>query len=467
MSTPAEKQLRKSLSARAVILVPGDKDYPAAITLVNLIFDQQPAFVVKCATDGDVAATIRFARELGVQLSVRSGGASPGGYSSNNGGVMLHLGFLDSIEVDQLAMTATVGTGVILQELYERLGPTGLMVPVGECLNVGIGGITLGGGISIMGRSLGLTLDNLLSATVVTADGTVVSASESEHPELFWGLRGAGAGNFGVVTSMMFRLHPIPASVAFAQTMWPLDSAVDVLTEALQWYESEAPDAVGSLFSFFQLPGTTPTLVMGMLGVYNGPSKEGTAILQRLTNLRPPLLKSSRSGVMPFYQLIGGIPDGPPGPPQLHDYYRCGFVTGAFPRDGAELLVERFRQAPQMGNQKIMNMVMFELPSGVINKVAPEVTAFVHRDASSLLSVCATWYDPEKTGSMPEQEWADTLHADLSKYLNGGVYQNYVNRDLEDWGKAYYGMNLPRLRLVKRAYDPDNVFRYPQGIAAA
>jgi FAD/FMN-containing dehydrogenase len=170
---------------------------------------------------------------------------------------------------------------------------------------------------------------------------------------------------------------------------------------------------------------------------------------------------------MPFYQLIGGIPDGPPGPPQLHDYYRCGFVTGAFPRDGAELLVERFRQAPQMGNQKIMNMVMFELPSGVINKVAPEVTAFVHRDASSLLSVCATWYDPEKTGSMPEQEWADTLHADLSKYLNGGVYQNYVNRDLEDWGKAYYGMNLPRLRLVKRAYDPDNVFRYPQGIAAA
>src|ERR1019366_1042044 len=295
MSTPAEKQLRKSLSARAVILVPGDKDYPAAITLVNLIFDQQPAVVVKCATDGDVAATIRFARELGVQLSVRSGGASPGGYSSNNGGVMLHLGFLDSIEVDQLAMTATVGTGVILQELYERLGPTGLMVPVGECLNVGIGGITLGGGISIMGRSLGLTLDNLLSATVVTADGTVVSASESEHPELFWGLRGAGAGNFGVVTSMTFRLHPIPASVAFAQTMWLLDSAADVLTEALQFYESEAPDAVDSLFSFFQLPGTAPTLVMGMLGVYNGPSNEGTAILQRLTNLRTPL-KESRSG---------------------------------------------------------------------------------------------------------------------------------------------------------------------------
>jgi FAD/FMN-containing dehydrogenase len=348
---------------------------------------------------------------------------------------------------------------VLLQELVQELGPTEYMVPVGECMPVGLPGLALGGGFGLLGRTLGLTCDNILGARVVTADGEVLTVSETEHPDLLWALRGAGGGNFGVVTQLTMRLHRIPKALAYAQVFWPMEHAAEVLKETLGEFASSAPDELDALISMLPMPGGKRAL--GMLAVYHGPPATGTRVIAKLIGRKRPMMAKATTG--PLAKLLLGLPNQAP---EIHDYYKSGFVTGRLPDAAIDLLVERFARTEEYG-QKIENMIMFELAGGAINVPPPTATAFVHRIHTLLLTLVATWKggagDPER----PEKRWADDLYRDLAPYYSGEVYQNYPDRSLANPLRAYYGRNLPRLRAIKRHYDPENVFRFAQGIPPA
>jgi len=424
--------------------------------LLNRRFDYKPGAIVMCATEQDVAATIGFARDRRLRISIRAGGTSPGGFSSNDGGVLLDLSRLNGISIDTSGPSVRVGTGVLLQPLVEKLGPTGLMVPIGECMPVGLSGLALGGGFGLLSRSLGLTCDNILEARVVTAGGTVLIAGERENPDLFWALRGGGGGNFGVVTSLDMRLHPLPPTIAFATIIWPLAQAAEVLKRALAWFAGDAPDELDALFSMLPLP--SGERVLGTLAIYQGAPEIGTKVLSRLSGLGKP--SQSKVDTSPYYKVLAGIPNQAR---DIHDYYKSGFVTGVLPDRAIDLLVDRFARTDEHA-PAIENMVMFELAGGAINRVAPTATAFVHRTHTLLLSIVATWQGAAGAPNPPEKAWADGLYRELGPFYSGEVYQNYPDLELTDFARAYYGENLPRLRELKRRYDPENVFRFPQGI---
>lgn len=424
--------------------------------LLNRRFDFKPAAIVECATEADVAATITISREQNLRLAIRAGGTSPGGFSSNDGGILLDLSRFDGVAIDRSSPSVRVGAGVLLGTLVERLGPSGLMVPVGECMPVGLSGLALGGGFGLLSRSLGLTCDNILEARVVTADGGVLVASERENPDLFWALRGAGGGNFGVVTSLTLRLHPLPETMAFATIVWPLAQAAEVLKTALVYFAEEAPDELDALLSMLPLP--TGERVLGTLAVYKGVPEAGTKVLSRLTGLGKPI--QSKVDTAAYFKVLAGLPNQAR---DIHDYYKSGFVTGTLPSPAVDLLVDRFGRTEEHA-PSIENMIMFELAGGAINRVAPTATAFVHRRHTLLLSLVATWEGAAGKPNPPEKRWADALHADLAPYYSGEVYQNYPDLDLADPGRAYYAENLARLKTIKRKYDPDDVFRFAQGI---
>jgi FAD/FMN-containing dehydrogenase len=459
VATSGVEQLRKSLSRKAAVLTPDSAGYNLRRRLLNRPFNYRPAVIVACATDQDVAKTIRFARDRQMQISIRAGGTSPGGFSSNDGGVLLDLSGLNTISLDAKTMTAQVGAGVVLQELVEELAPTDFMMPVGECLPVGLTGLALGGGFGLLSRSLGLACDNILEATMVTAHGLVVTANEHVNPDLYWALRGAGGGNFGVVTSLTMRLHQIPPAVAYATVVWPVAQAQQVLNTLLPYFATEAPDQLDAVFSMLPMQGGERSI--GTMAVYNGPPDKAPAFLDRLTGIGTPSI--SKSGTMPYAKLLLGIPNQAA---DIHDYYKSGFVTGVLPEDAVQTAVEGFARARELA-PTMMNMVAFELAGGAINRVAPTATAFVHRRHTLLMSIVATWSGAPGVPDPAEKRWADGLYSGMLPYFSGEVYQNYPDLELPDPGRAYYGENLERLRTIKRQFDPENVFRFPQGISPA
>lgn len=424
--------------------------------LLNRRFDYRPAVIVACATDKDVGVTIRFARTQELAIAIRAGGCSPGGLSSNNGGLLLDLSMFNDITVDATKQQARIGAGVLLQDVITKLEPTGLMVPVGECLPVGFSGLALGGGFGLLSRSIGLTCDNILEATVVTALGVAITASEEQNPDLFWALRGAGGGNFGVVTSLTARLHPIPPAVAVAQVTWPIAQGTQVLPEALGYFANQAPDQLNAVFSMLPMPAGGR--VLGTLGMYNGPPDKGKELLGFFTKLGTP--SQSKMMTVSYSKLLLGIPNQAT---TIHDYYKSGFVTGVLPDAAIDTLVDRYATTPEH-LPGIENMVAFELAGGAINRVAPTDTAFVHRRHTLLLSIVASWTGPPGGQDRPETGWADALYKELTPYYSGEVYQNYPDLELPDPARAYYGENLDRLRRIKRQFDPENVFHSSQGI---
>ena len=456
---PGVDQLRRKLSPKAVALTPDSPGYDRRRLLLNRRFDYRPAVIVSCVTDQDVAVTVRFARDQQMRIAVRAGGCSPAGFSSNDGGVQLDLSGFNRISVDPKGMTAQIGAGVLLQQVVETLGPANLMVPVGECMPVGMSGFALGGGFGLLSRSVGLGCDNIVEATMVTAHGLVVTASARENPELWWALRGAGGGNFGVVTSLTMRLHPIPPQLPFASVIWPEAQATEVLNTLLPYFAAEAPDQFNAIFSM--LPMQQVGRAIGTMAAYHGSPEQAKACLARLTSVGKPL--SAKTGAMPYAQMLTAIPNQAA---DIHDYYKSGFVTGVLPEAAVATVVQGFRSAPERV-PTMMNMVAFELAGGAINRVAPTDTAFVHRRHTLLLSIVATWAGPAGAPNPPEKRWADGVYAAMLPYLSGEVYQNYPDLELSNPVLAYYGENLARLRSIKRTFDPDNVFQFPQGILPA
>jgi FAD/FMN-containing dehydrogenase len=450
---------------------PDDHDYATARLLYNPRFDHvRPAAVAFCATPADVRNCLAFARRYGVTPTPRAGGHSYLG-ASTGPGLVVDVSRMTETRVDTGADTAVVGAGVRLIDLYARLADRGVTVPAGTCPTVGVTGLTLGGGIGVTCRAYGLTSDNLLAAQVVTADGRIVTASASREPELFWALRGAGgAGGFGVVTSLTLRTRPVGEVTVFS-LRWPWSRAAAVVRAWQAW----APAAPDELWSGCHLPGGTVDggRAVQVSGLFLGDPAALRDQVERLfaragaDPARQSLQPTSHGQAM---MIMAGcarrtvaechLPWSAPGGELERESYRAAsdIVTRPLPAAGIATLIR------QVERQRSVTVLLDAL-GGAVNRVPAGATAFVHRDGLFTVQYLASW----KTGAAPAAQvraraWIRAARAAMRRFVSGQAYQNYPDEDLAGWAQAYYGANYPRLVRVKARYDPDRLFRPPQGI---
>jgi FAD/FMN-containing dehydrogenase len=459
--------LQRGISGQLVR--PGDDAYQRARTPFIAWFDDpEPQAVVRCAAPEDVAEVIGFARRQGIDIAARSGGHCFAGYSSS-GGVVIDVTPMSSVVVAD--GVAEVGAGTRLGELYERLLDHGLTIPAGTCPSVGIGGLTLGGGHGILGRRYGLTLDHLLAARVVLADGRVVDCDQRHHPDLFWALRGAGAGNFGVVTSFTFQLRPAPAMTNF-HLAWSYGQAAAAIAAWQRW----APHAPDQLTAELVLaaagdPAAEPTVEL--YGTVLGTLGDAGELLDRLMPLVGADPRSQVCTELSYRDTIryqaapsaAGPPTAtPPAPPchRRHRFTKSEFFDRPLPSQAITALVDGLADRRAPGQDR---SVAFTPWGGAYRRRPPQATAFAHRDQLFLLEHLAV---VQPTASDAElraaHRWVRRSWASVHPWGSGRVYPNFRDPELADWGHAYYGENYPRLRKLKASYDPDTVFRSKQAL---
>ena len=431
------------------LLRPGDDGYDAARQIFNGMIDRRPALIARCAATGDVVKAIRFAREHGLVVGVRGGGHNVAGNAVCDGGLMIDLTLMKGIRVDPAARTVHAQAGLTWREFDRECQAFGLASTGGAISSTGIAGLTLGGGFGWLGRSYGMACDNLLSADVVLADGSVVAASAEEHADLFWGLRGGG-GNFGVVTSFEYRLHPV-GPILGGMLLYPLDRAKDVL-RVLRDFNASAPDAS----SVFAVLMTTPEgdRVLALLVCYNGPIEQGETLLRPLREQTSPmadLVAPIRYEQMQTL-LDEGFPFG------LQNYWKSEFLKG-LPDEAVDLVVDRFAATPSP-----LSAVVLEQFGGAYRRVASDATAFGHRDWDYNFLIVSRWTDPADADR--NVRWARDLWSAVQPFAAGVVYVNYLEGGEEGARRirAAYGANYDRLVALKERYDPTNFFRLNQNI---
>jgi FAD/FMN-containing dehydrogenase len=453
---PAVRELERALVGPVV--APGRPAYDAARQPYNARYTARPRAIAYPAGPGDVARAIRWARRHGVRIAARSGGHSYAAYSST-GGLVLDLGALRAVRVDRTRRQATVGAGARLIDVYAALWEQGLTVPAGTCPTVGLAGLALGGGVGFSSRRMGLTCDNLRAVQIVTADGRVRTCDADSTADLFWALRGGGGGNFGVVTRLVFRAHPVGRVSTFRIT-WPWANAARAVAAWQGW----APDAPDGLFSVLQLaaPGAGTRLAVGSSGQFFG----SAAALRQLVE---PLVAAGAATVSVSSMSYWDATLRWAGCDELGECRRRGHAVFAakshyakrpFSRAAIEQLVgwverRQVRGVPGRGS------VLLDSHGGAIARVPRAATAFAHRDARFQLQYLTYW---DRAGDGPAAlGWLRGVHAAMRPHTSG-AYVNYIDPELRDWQRAYYGANLARLRRVKRRYDPQNVFRFRQSI---
>jgi len=461
--TVADWETLQRAIASSVVL-PGSPDYdlvrkPAMARFENV----RPEGVVLCGTPEDVSAAIAFARRVGLQTAVRSGGHSVAGRSSTVG-MVIDVTPMSSISVD--GEVATVGTGVRLGALYDTLQEHGLTIPAGCGPDVGIAGLTLGGGIGILGRKYGLTCDNLLQAEVVLADGRVVECDEHRDEELFWALRGAGGGNFGVVTSFVFRTLPAPMATVF-HLVWPLAQAAAVA----QGWQAWAPTGPDELDATLRMtaPGEQPPVVE-LVGAVVGTEADAAKLLEELIALAGADPASASHRPMPYREakrylneLEAGddqdeqaAPDQPP--QQGHLFTKSEFFQRPLPIETIAALVENLTRRLAPGQSREVTFLPWD---GAYNRVRADATAFVHRGELFLIQhLLIIEPDASATESEAARDWLTRSWALVHPSGSGGVYPNFPDPDLDDGAHAYYGKNRDRLLRIKANYDPDNFFGF-------
>lgn len=475
-SPAAWSALRASLSGQLVLS--GDPSYPSARLVYDLRYaDIAPLGIAYCASPTDVQRCIAFARRYGLPIAARSGGHSYGGYSTGTG-LVVDVTTMSTVSVQTTAPggpTATVGSGTLLIDLYNQLSAAGMLLPGGSCPTVGIAGLTLGGGIGVVSRKYGLTCDNLQSVTIVTADGTLTQCDPGNHADLLWASQGGGGGNFGVVTSFTYGVRPIPELSLFTLD-WPWAAAADVLGAWQAW----APDAPDELWSNCQLlVAPSASQVARCAGVFVGTSSALNSLLQ-------PFVQAVSSA--PTYRFVGPesyltamlIEAGCEGLtiPQCHlpeqnpmgtlarstfvakSAYLAAAIPGAGLQAASQLVTDLQETQPGVNGG-----LVFDAYGGVINRVGPGDTAFVHRGERCAIESSVSWApNPSAAAVAAGQAWLAHAASVLSPYTDGSAYQNYIDPTLSDWQQAYYGANLARLIRVKQAYDPDNIFHFAQSI---
>ncbi|WP_432988995.1 FAD-binding oxidoreductase [Dactylosporangium sp. CA-233914] len=451
---------------RGELITPYDPAYEGARVLFNTRVRTRPALIARCADAGDVSAAIRFARDRGLPLSVRGGGHHASGLSLVEGGVVVDVGGMRDVAFDPDARIVTVGPGIGWRDIDQvtYAGHTftgadgleyGLAGPGGECPTVSNAGYSLGGGYGPLGRTYGLGCDHLLAAEVVNAGGEVLRASQDEHPDLFWALRGAGGAGFGVVTSLTYRLNPLPKTVVGGIIAWPFERAREIFAAYRDLYAGRADERLALCLLLTTEPYPDGEPVIAMYGMYVGPPAEAQEAFAPVLALGEPLFSTiGETDYLDMMTVMGeeivyGLQSK-----WLGGYFSPeGFDEAAF-----DVMAEHFKRSPSG-----FSMVRFDLlAGGAIARVPKDATAFVHRDALHYVSVIAQWPGDEETDA--NVAWIDDFAEALRPHLTGEVYQNYADRDLRQWPAAYYGANYPRLQQVKAAYDPQDVFRTPQSI---
>ena len=449
---------REELPAfRGRLIQPGDPEYEAARAVYNAMIDRRPALIACVADADDVARAIAFATKHGLPLAVRGGGHNGAGFGTCDDGVVIDLSLLKDIAVDPQARTVRVGGGCTWGEVDRATGEHGLATPSGIISTTGVGGLTLGGGLGHLTRAFGLAIDNLLAADVVLADGRQVHASADEHPDLFWALRGGG-GNFGVVTSFLFRLHDVNI-VQGGPTFWPVEQAEEVL-KAYREFLPAAPRDLNGFFAFHIVPPGPPfpeeihlREVCGIVWCHTGSEGEAAAAMAPLLDSLPePLMHGVQA--MPHPMLQGAF-DGLY-PPHEQWYWRADFVKEI--PDAAVAIHPRFGRALPSGKS---TMHLYPI-DGAAHDVDPGATAFSYRDANWGSVFAGVDADPANVDAI--RRWSIDYHEALHPYSSGGAYVNMMMDEGEERIRASYRDNYERLARIKAQYDPHNLFRVNQNI---
>jgi FAD/FMN-containing dehydrogenase len=444
-------------SFRGQLVRPEDPAYEEHRKIWNGSIDRFPALIARCAGVSDVIAAVRIARATGLGAAVRGGGHSFPGHSVCDGGIVIDLGPMKGIRVDPEARTARAQAGVLLGELDRETQAFGMAVPAGIVTHTGLAGLTLGGGIGWLMRKNGLTIDQLLSVDMITADGEFVKASETENPDLFWGVRGAG-GNFGIVTEFEFRLNPVGPIVLAGPIFWPMEESPNVLRFYREWIK-DVPDDLTTIVVHRYTPPlpVIPTELHGkpvvtVICCYAGPVEEGEEVVRPMREFGSPLLDLCVPKPFLTHQSMFD-PSFPPG----WWYYFRSCDLAELTDEVIDIVADRARQM----TSPLTAFPIFQV-GGAIGRVGEDETAFNGRRAGHTVNINATTATRE--GFEEEREWSRSFWSALEPY-HAGVYVNFLMEEGEERIRQAYGAEkYDRLKALKRRYDPDNFFRLNQNI---
>ena len=442
----AVEALRAAL--RGPVIAPGDAEYDQARKIWNGMIDRRPAMIARVAGAADVVACVNFARDRDVVLAVRGGAHNVAGNAVCDGGLVVDFSAMKAIRVDPVHRTARAEPGVKWGEFDREVQAFGLATTSGTFSDTGIAGLTLGGGMGWLGGKFGLVSDNVLSFDVVTADGRLRTVSPDEEPDLFWALRGGG-GNFGVVTSFEYRLHPVGTLLA-GPVFYPIDRA----REALRFYRDFAsgiPDELVTAFGFLTLPDGERAV--GIVVVYNGPLDAGEEVIRPVREFGQPI--ADQIGPMP-YTAVQSMFD-PLAPTGRHYYVKAPFLREI--QDGAiEALIDGFAEVPSP-----FTIILLQQKSGAMARGRADQTAFGHREDQFAAVLFSGWDDPARAEA--NIAWTRRLAQALEPFGSGGEYINELGpQDRPDHIRASFGANYDRLAALKETWDPTTVFRHTQNL---
>ncbi len=442
------------------LVQPDDAAFDEARMVWNGMFDRRPALIARCSGTADVVAAVNFAREQGMAVAVRGGGHSAAGYGTCDEGLVIDLSPMKAIEVDPATRTARADPGLTWGEFDAATQEHGLAVTGGRFSSTGIAGLTLGSGSGWLERKCGLTADNLASVEVVTADGSVLTASEEENAELFWGLRG-GSGNFGVVTSFTYRLHEIGPIVYGGMLVCAPDRGEEIL-RFMREYMVDAPDDLGAAVAFVSAPPepfVPPEMhfkpIVGMVICWTGSLEEGERVLAPIREAAQPLMDMVQQ--LPYTALQSMLDAG--GPKGTRAYMKAEFIE--------DLTDEAIAKLARHGGARPgpMAQVLVEPMGGAIGRMADDATALGRRDVPWCYHALSLWMDPDPAAEEAHVAWARGLADDLRPHVTEGVYLNYTSDVGEDRVRSTYGpAKYDRLVALKDRFDPGNLFHLNQNI---
>jgi FAD/FMN-containing dehydrogenase len=444
---------------RGEVLQPGDESYDKARKVWNGMIDKKPALIVRCASADDVVAVVSFARENGILLAVRGGGHNVAGTAVADGGLVVDLSLMKGVQVDPERHTVRAEGGVTIGELDEETQKFGLATPMGVVSETGIAGLTLGGGLGWLRRKYGLSSDNLVSVDIVTADGRYLTASETQNPDLFWGIRGGG-GNFGVVTSFEYQLYPVGPEVMFCFVVYPGDRAKEVL-RFCEEYVAQASDEVSPLGVLGRVPHDElfPAEWHGkpyaaILAMYSGSVEEGERVLQPLRDLGDPIADLSQP--MPYTEAQKLLDDDYP---EGGRYYWKSVNLNGLGDEEIEHLMAHAETAPSDHST-----IDVWYQGGAMNRVGAEETAFGDRGAPYLLGIEGNWEESHEDEA--NVAWVRGCVAVMQRFSDGGMYLNFPGflEEGQEMMRNAYGENYERLVALKNEHDPANLFRINQNI---
>ncbi|GCE07465.1 FAD-binding oxidoreductase [Dictyobacter aurantiacus] len=455
--TLEEAEVQKLVAQlRGPLLRPGDDGYEQARHVYNGMIDKHPALIARCMDVADVMAAVNFARDQQLTLAVRGGGHNGPGLGTCDDGLVIDLSLMKGTRVDPVGRTVRVEGGCTWGDVDHATHPFGLATPSGFISSTGVGGLTLGGGIGYLSRTYGLTIDNLLGVDMVLADGSFVTANADEHPDLFWAIRGGG-GNFGVVTSFLFQLHPI-STVYGGPMLWPFEQASEVMKFWCDFI-ADAPEDINGWFAFITVPPAPPfpehlhlQKMCAIVWCFSGALEEAEAALQPIRTAIPPAVDFA--GPIPWPQLQTHFdalyPKG------LQWYWKTDFFNN-LPAKAIDLHVKYGAQLPTMHS----TMHLYPI-NGAAHRPDPNDTAFSYRDASFAEVIVGV--DPDPSNNQRMIQWARDYWMALHPYSAGGGYINMMMDEGTDTVQSAYRDNYARLTQIKATYDPSNLFHVNQNI---